>query len=481
MDNMVEKLFSSELGARIYSKASRTIGLYGMKHMIEKGVLVGFSGGADSVMLLLLLCEYRRRNGYFHIVACHINHMIRGGSAFADEEFSQSLCSDLDIPFVAVKKDIPKIANEYGLGIEETARNERYLSFNDIILGREDLACVATAHNLSDNTETVLFNMARGSSLGGIGGIPPIRENIIRPLIDVTSSSIRRALDECGIAYVIDKTNLSDDYTRNYIRHKIAPGLERINPSYESAIGRLSQSVRIAEDYIVGVSNRFIADYGPHYDIKDLRDLHPAVLSCVLSLSAKKILGISLEEIHINSIMNLLDKGGNFEVSLPCSYRFLCERGKCYFANAKTEENLCDEIFLISDGENEIPGFAMTVCVGEPDSKISSNVYNFSIHQDIPFDIINGEIHLRFKRDGDSYRYGGHTHKLKKVFNDRNIPSSERSLIPIICDESGILWVPGLPVRETSVDESNRTVRITINYGESKKEKKAVYIADIRK
>ena len=136
---------------------------------------------------------------------------------------------------------------------------------------------------------------------------------------------------------------------------------------------------------------------------------------------------------------------------------------------------------MLTKGKNNIDGFALSVYVGDTEDKISSNVYKFSIHQDISFDKISGGLYLRFKKDGDAYRYAGHTHKLKKVFNDRNIPPSERDFIPVICDDLGILWVPGLSVRESSVVDSSNKIRITLVYEELENDKKAVYTAFMRK
>ena len=197
----LNKLFSSPEGKAVYDNACRAISDFNMEEDIRSGVLVGLSGGADSVMLLCFLAEYRKRTSHFNILSFHLNHCIRGAEADSDEEFSRRISEALGIDFVSRSVDVPAMAKALCKGIEETAREARYSCFKELIQGRKDLNTIAVAHNSTDNLETVLLNIMRGSGARGASGIPPKRDNIIRPLIYSSKSIIVRALDFASVGF----------------------------------------------------------------------------------------------------------------------------------------------------------------------------------------------------------------------------------------------------------------------------------------
>ena len=187
--------------------------------MLEKShnVTVALSGGADSVSLLHILYELRDELG-ITLSAAHLNHMIRGDEALRDENFARQECEKLGIPFFCERADVPKYAKEHRVSTELAAREIRYEFLSNVSDG-----LIATAHTASDNIETIIFNLARGTGLKGLCGIPPVRENIIRPLIFCTREEIEAYCSANRLSYVTDSTNLSDDYSRNKIRHTIVP------------------------------------------------------------------------------------------------------------------------------------------------------------------------------------------------------------------------------------------------------------------
>ncbi len=449
MDKLSSDLFLSNIGSNIYSSFVNVIDKYAMRDKLASGVLVGLSGGADSVMLLLLLLEFKRREALdFKILAVHVNHMIRGDEADRDEEFSRTLASSCGVEFIGVGVDVPRLSKEMGVGMEEAARHARYLEFSKIISGRDDIHAIATAHNATDNAETVLFNIARGSGARGAAGIAPVRDNIIRPMITVEKKDVVLALDSVSLKYVTDSTNYSTEYSRNYIRHEIIPRLERINSASVASISSFSASVREDVEFIESEAVDFLRKYDDAAVPRtDLAQLHPALLARVIMLMSKKCGIRSLERSHLVGISGLL-VGDNFKYSVPGGYEFVCERGVCAFRCCDYSERreLRQEL---TGGENKIVGYNCVFTVGE--LVFSRNVYKFSIHADLSSAIINGSLYVRFREDGDSYRYGGITHKLKKVFNDKDIPPSVRDRIPIVCDADGIVWVPGLGVRDDGV------------------------------
>ena len=184
-------------------KVLDTITTHGMLHPGD-AVTVALSGGADSMALLSVMCALAERLSV-SVSAMHINHCIRGAESDSDEEFCRRSCADMGVPFSAVRVDVPAHVKATGLSTEEAARELRY----EALFGCDGL--IATAHNMCDNAETVLFNITRGTGIRGICGIPYVRGRIIRPLLDVSREEIEAYLAEKGLSYVTDSTNLSDD------------------------------------------------------------------------------------------------------------------------------------------------------------------------------------------------------------------------------------------------------------------------------
>ena len=480
--NSVESMFSTDKGREIYQRILDTITSENMTDYIDSGVLLGLSGGADSILLLCFLYEYKRQSDKcFRITAVHVNHGIRGDEATRDEEFSLGFAEALGIEALAYHIDVPTMSKQLSIGIEEAARNARYAIFSDIIKGRNDISSIAVAHNATDNIETVLMNMLRGSGLSGASGIKPVRDNIIRPLIKIAKREIVALLEEHDIPYVTDSTNASSDYSRNYVRNEILPLFERLSANPEASFTKLTDNLRQDLDFLNSCAKDFISKNGlDKIQSCKLKALHPAVFARVISNLSFEFNGEYLEEKHIDAIYTLLESD-NFRVSIPGKYDFVCQRGICTFLSKFKENTLGREIFSLTKGENKIYGTNLTVYVGEVD-ETSLNVYNFSIQANILSDIMNDGLFLRFKADGDSYKYHGMTHKLKKVFNDRNIPPSERDFIPVVCDSKGILVVPGMSVRDgAKSDTSINNTPITFAFGNPRNSEIEVFSALIRK
>ena len=459
MLNKSESIFSStKIGESVFASIEKAVSEHNMLEKLKGGVLVGLSGGADSVMLLLYIAELRKKYGSLHILAVHVNHMIRGDEADRDEQFSKEIAEKLGIPFICSKIDVPKNARESGLGLEEAARNARYSEFQRIIESRDDVSCIALAHNATDNIETALFNMIRGAGTKGASGIPPVRDNIVRPLIYVSKKDIISVLESSGVVYMTDSTNLQDDYSRNYVRNNILPHLYHLVTDPERSFLRLSKNLRADEEYI---SDQAEAILNGRKTIKnsEFLSMHRSLLFRVLSKMASEY-SITLEHLHVEAILSCLEKE-NFEVSLPNQVRFVSERGVSYMTNAPKED--IKYFYYVSDGKNHISEYNSTIYLtDEKVNKISLNVYKKSIQADLSSAIICGRLFIRPKQDGDSVFYGGMTHKLKKLFNDRKIPLSERRLIPILCDDNGVVWVPGFGVRDDKKDNSSGQLYATL-------------------
>lgn len=238
-----------------------------IKRYIEKnqlirpgdGVVVGLSGGPDSVFLLYALHTLQARMG-FTLRAVHVHHGIRGAEADRDESFSEKLCAKLHIPFQAVHVAAPAYAAQQGLSLEEAARILRYEALE---AARQQLttptAWIAVAHHLDDQAETVLHNLVRGAGLRGLAGMENRRNHVIRPLLSIKREDILKWLEQNKIAYVTDSTNADPHYTRNRIRSTVLPELREINPEASAHIAHSAALLREADAYFHALALRYVA------------------------------------------------------------------------------------------------------------------------------------------------------------------------------------------------------------------------------
>lgn len=312
----------------LIDKALKTIAKYSM---VTSGdaLLVGVSGGADSVALLLLMIDiskYRSgdisKYGSGGIGVAHINHSLRGDESDRDEAFVRNLARKHNLPFHALKVDVPAVAVEKRLSFEEAARDIRY-SFYKETANLEHYTRVALGHNSDDNAELVLMNLLRGSGTRGVAGIPPVRDNwIIRPLIDVSRQEILEYLRSKQQPYVTDSSNSDTSYLRNRIRHSLIPILqEEYNPSVTDSLNRFSSIIMDEESWMEGETERVFnsarlnMDGGGddqkselHLDPQPLTELHPALAKRVVRRAIGAVKG-DLKRItlsHIDDILKLI-------------------------------------------------------------------------------------------------------------------------------------------------------------------------------
>lgn len=292
-------------------------------------VVVGTSGGADSCALLLVLNELRGELG-ITVRACHINHNLRGEESDGDEKFVRGLCKEREIPLDVFPIDVRGAVRKHE-SLEETARRLRYEVFDGICAGGAKLA---TAHTANDNAETVLMNMIRGTGTKGLAGIPPVRGSFIRPIIFCTRADTEAYCRENGIEFVTDSSNLSDDYTRNRIRHRIIPALEEFNPSFVAAVTRMTEAVGDDAEFL----DRYAAEFaekctlGVGYDSRKLKELAPALRFRIIAAELKKN-GVEPSKLRVEQCTQIIENGMG-KVNL-CKNKFALVRKKVFFV--KTE------------------------------------------------------------------------------------------------------------------------------------------------
>ena len=392
MNNLLDRLFSTKCGIEVYKNALSAISDYGMQNMISRGILVGLSGGADSVMLLLVLLKYREQND-FKIKAVHVNHLIRGAEADRDERFSLELCKSLGVEFESFHIDVPKIAEEQKIGMEEAARNERYKVFAALVASDSSISSIAVAHNATDNLETVIFNIMRGAGTLGASGISPVRDNVIRPLIYSPKRLIVSALEEAEIDFVTDSTNNLSDYSRNYIRNEILPHLSRISDSPEEMGTRFSKNLREDSDFILSLAERFISENEKNgsFAKESFLSLEKPVFSRVLTIMCKKAALPAPEKIHIDSIFALC-RGGDFSFSLPGGVSFVSREGRIYIGEPKTEKR--EFFFPLKEGLNTFSGFDSAIIISKEKVIEQAKEYENTFEREFAYLLVHGVLHL---------------------------------------------------------------------------------------
>ncbi len=420
----------------------KTIEDYDMLKSGER-VLCAFSGGADSAVLLDVLVKLSDKLG-ISVSAAHLNHMLRGEDADEDERFAKEKCAEYGIPFISGRRDINALSEERGESVELCARNERYDFLRQAAkeLGADK---IATAHNANDNLETVLFNISRGSGADGLCGIPPVRDDIIRPLINTSRAEIERYADKNGIEFRTDKTNFETVYARNKLRHNAIPALVETNSSAVENAARAAHIMRLEADFVAEKAKEAADEISAgenSCDAKALMGLHGALFGRVCEIYARKAAGrddMTLEFRHIEGIRKLLSgENPSGVISLPGSVRVRREYEKLVFEREE-KKNIAEKI-RISEGEFHFGDFSVSIKKKEKYGKIHKSLNLFLI----PCGKIEGELVLRPRFEGDEIKLPNRpTKKIKKLFIEARVPKHERGNIPVIADEKKVFAVFG--------------------------------------
>ena len=419
--------------------------------MSEKtSILVGFSGGADSRALLDLLMKYGNETGA-KIFAAHVNHGIRGSEADRDEEFCRKVAEDYGIPLFVHRADIPSLARASGKSVELCARDERYAFFARVM--RENgIPLLATAHNANDNLETMIFNLARGSGLSGLCGIPQTRATeggmLIRPILLMSKDEVLKYCEDNELSFVTDSTNTDTDYTRNKIRAEIVPVLKSIVPSPESKASGTSALLRQDDELLTKMTNELLASSeGASIELSVLLAAHRAISSRAVIKLFSRVCDTSLEAVHVNDVLELCKTAREgSRISLPAGFcaRICADRLEFVATAEITTKESAEFLLDVGEGATPISEINAEIVIGKSEREI--NIYKKSTKFDVSSAKISSVFTLRERRAGDKIFMGGMHKSVKKLMCDKKIPTELRSRIPMICCGDEIIAIPFIGV-----------------------------------
>ena len=416
--------------------------------MLQQGdtVAVGVSGGADSVALLDFLC--RLGEGYsWKLLVCHLNHRLRGEEGDRDREFVRRLARERGLPFLLEEADAAAEASRRGISVEEAGRELRYAFFARCAGERGK---IATAHTLSDSMETVLLNLCRGTGVRGLRGIPPVRGNIVRPLIGCTRAEVEAYCRERGLAWVTDSTNASLDYSRNRIRLAVIPQLEALNPALPAAMAgmmaRMEDQWRMTRDLAVQARGELSLPEGG-LDRQGLLALPPPVGDALLQELLEE--AGAPQSARMVERMRRLARQGSGAVQLGKGVWFAATPGRLALERPPREAPPLEAVLDLDALEEGVVfplggGKALEIRRFPEKSEVLTEKINKSALKNLlDCGKIKGTVVLRRKRDGDrmapAWRKAG-SRSLKKLCQEAGIPPARRKALAVAEDEEGIIW-----------------------------------------
>ncbi|MBQ3050189.1 MAG: tRNA lysidine(34) synthetase TilS [Oscillospiraceae bacterium] len=427
-------------------------------------VVVGVSGGADSTALLHLLCKkIKAEQLAADITVCHVNHNLRGEESDRDEAFVRELCQKLGVQLKVLSIDAKELARQAGKSVEENSRNVRYAFFEETAkeLGQEKTV-IATAHTLDDSLETFFINLTRGTGTNGLAGIPPMRGRIIRPVVNASRADIEEYCSSCGLDFVTDSTNLSDDYTRNKIRHNVIPALREAFPELDESFCRAERLIRWDAQYLTLQADALLKDSaeGDGYNADMLAAAHPSVLGrAVLRLLEEN--GAPRTEKKVEEIKTVIFGEKNAVEAVKDVY--FKRKGSliCVIRKAETEPYFEWHPNAEKGEKTRLNSkfFAKVRIIDQNEYKSLKKINPHLYYNCVDYDKIDNDICLRQKKEGDKMSFHGMTKTLKKIFNEKKLELSLRSKLPCAVDDSGVFWVWSLGCdQRTAVDNNTKNI-----------------------
>ena len=387
-------------------------------------VIVGLSGGCDSMVLLHVL----HRMGY-RCIAAHCNFHLRGEESDHDEQFVRNFCQEQDIPLAVTHFETIAYAQEHQLSIELAARELRYEWFESLYLDYQAEA-IAVGHHADDQAETLLMHLVRGSGLNGLCGMHPKNGHIVRPLLCVSREAIEQYALQEELHYVTDSTNSDTQYRRNYFRHEVIPLLEKLNPQIVATLSRTCQHLQGYQQFIQAETTRLretcLVKEG-NTDYIDLKQLcrHESWETWLYELLSP----YGLQGDQVEQLCRSIHDKVSGKLFISNTHRIALNRTQLLIQALSTLEpplpTLTCSTFKRTGKEVFPPAQALSVLIDA--------------------DKVKGTLHLRHWQEGDTFRPIGMkgNKKLSDFFTDQKLSVFEKEEVWIVCDDEHIVWVAG--------------------------------------
>lgn len=422
--------------------------------LVENGdrIVVGFSGGPDSVFLVEMLLKLREKID-FDIVLVHVNHLLRGEEAQRDEDFSINYGKSKGLKVFARKINITSLGKEKGLSLEEAGREARY-SFYKEVLEKSNSNKIALAHNKDDQIETFMFRLTRGTGLSGLEGIATKRDRYIRPISEIYKSEIVNYLDENNISYCIDSTNLENEFTRNSIRIDLIPFIEkRYNPKFKDKIFSLIEEIRDINIFIEKEIEQF--SYNETINIESILKFPKSIRGKILSKYLYKY-GLEVNRKKISLIESILEKGGSQEISLDSQYILKKEYNILKIQKINLIKNNIEEVTFTIPNKIEYGDYIIEAEYTERGEQ-NKNCFYTNLK-------LGDTLIIRGRKDGDKIIPTGMKgeKKLKEIFINEKIGKEKRDSIPLIVHNDNIVWIAGVRGNEKYNSTEKRCIKLSV-------------------
>ncbi len=432
------------------------------KPLAGKKVVVACSGGKDSIALLFCLCRLRQELS-LTLFAAHFNHGLRGEESDRDERFVTAFCEKEGVPLFLGREDVYALAKEKKLSLETAAREARYRFLFSV---SKDADWIVTAHTASDQAETVLFHLLRGTGIKGLRGIWETRGKLFRPILSVTEQEVREYLDVYAVPYVEDSTNASEAYTRNRIRRRVLPELKALNPAFEESVLRLAASAAEDEEYLSS-----LAGEGLQKALLDGRLQKDVMLTLPLPVR-KRVLALYLESKGLSVTWEGLQRANDLLLKpgsrLSIGEGFLFFDGEsCYYQKKETHAPVCflltpeagiwkeTGVFFGEKGACQLKYRLFSPEEWDLEEKIHKNHYIFYLN----YDTIHGKLFLRNRMAKDRIRLQKRRSRtLKKLYSEAHLTQNQRAKALLLSDDLGVCWAQFLGPDQRAAQAAGHTV-----------------------
>jgi tRNA(Ile)-lysidine synthase len=423
-------------------------------------VVVGLSGGADSVALLDVLASLGARDG-FRVVAAHLDHALRAGSA-ADAAFCAALAARLGVAFETARADVRARARREKGGTEEAARRERYAFLREVEQ-RHAAAAIAVAHTLDDQAETFLLRLLRGAGSVGLGAMRPVAGDVLRPMLEATRRDVLAHLKARGLEWREDGSNADDSFLRNRTRHELLPYLERrFNPRVRQALARAASVLADEAAVLGGEGDSLVERAGRSQggaillDRSALASVSRAVARAAVRSTLERTGGLrGVGLVHVDRILALATaaRPSGKRLPLPGGREAVVEFAQVRVGpRRKPAEPFAIDVPV--PGRVDLPGTGLALLAQTARGPAASRGVSAVVAAP------DGPLTVRTRRPGDRVRAKGRDMSLKKFLMERRVPADERAGLPLLASGSRVLWVPGLELE--GEDGARRYVRLRL-------------------